>query len=295
MGRRIIFMRCIKRISNLVLRRKKMDNSYFALLDKVRAKRPLVDQITNFVTVNDCANVTLGIGASPIMADAFEEAAEIVGISQALVLNMGALNERTVPSMFAAGKAANAKGIPVVLDPVGAGASKYRNDTVASLTKDLKLSVIRGNISEIRFIAGLSSQTKGVDASDSDIAGADSAGQIAKDLAQKLGCVIVISGAVDAVSDGKKIVFVENGHPMLGNLTGTGCMCSSLVGSFCGAAPDEPLAAAVTAMMCMGVAGELAYEKAGKQGNGSFHAALHDAISRLDSAMLKKLARYHEA
>jgi len=271
-----------------------MSNPYAALLNKVREKKPLVDQITNFVTVNDCANITLGIGASPIMADAIEEAADIAVISQAVVLNMGALNDRTVPSMVAAGKAANVKGIPVVLDPVGAGASRYRNDTAALLTNELTLSVIRGNISEIRFIAGFSSQTKGVDASDSDLAGADSAGLTAKALAQKLGCVIVISGAVDTISDGKKTIFVENGHPMLGNLTGTGCMCSALIGSFCGAAPDEPLAAAVTAMLCMGIAGELAYKNAGQHGNGSFHVALHDAISRMDALTLEKLARYHE-
>jgi hydroxyethylthiazole kinase len=159
----------------------------------------------------------------------------------------------------------------------------------------LKLSVIRGNISEIKFVAGLSSQTKGVDASDSDIAGADSAGQTARALARKLGCVVVISGVVDTISDGAKIILVENGHPMLGNLTGTGCMCSSLIGSFCGAAPEEPLAAAAAAMMCMGIAGELAYESIGQRGNGSFRVALHDAVSRMDAATLEKLARYHEA
>jgi len=272
-----------------------MADSYAALLDKVREKKPLVNQITNFVTVNDCANITLAIGASPIMADAIEEAADIAAISQAVVLNMGALNERTILSMIAAGKAANAKGIPVVLDPVGAGVSKYRRDTVALLTGELHFSVIRGNISEIGFIAGLGSQTKGVDASDSDIAGADSAGQIAQDLARRLGCVTVISGAVDAVSDGKKIVFVENGHPMLGSITGTGCMCSSLIGSFCGAVPQEPFAAAVTAMICMGIAGELAYENGGQRGNGSFRIALHDAISRMDAATFERMARYHEA
>jgi len=193
-----------------------------------------------------------------------------------------------------AGKTANAKGIPVVFDPVGAGVSKLRNDTAASITGEIKLSVIRGNISEIKFIAGLSSQTKGVDASDSDLADAGSSGQTAKDLARKLGCVAVISGAVDIISDGKKTVFVENGHPMLGNLTGTGCMCSSLIGSFCGAAPEQPLAAAAAAMMCMGIAGELAYENAGRLGNGNFRAALHDAISRMDAATLERLARYHE-
>jgi hydroxyethylthiazole kinase len=281
-----------------------MANPYAALLNKVRENRPLVHHITNYVTVNDCANITLAVGASPVMADAAGEAAEIAAIAKAVVLNIGTLNERSIPSMMIAGKTANAKGIPVVFDPVGAGVSKLRNDTTASITSELKLSVIRGNISEIRYIAGLSSQIKGVDASDSDLAGAGDggaggggaggAGQTAKALARKLGCVVVISGAIDAVSDGKKIVFVENGHPMLGNLTGTGCMCSSLIGSFCGAAPDEPLAAAAAAMMCMGIAGELAYESAGQRGNGSFRAALHDAVSRMDAAAFEKLARYHE-
>jgi hydroxyethylthiazole kinase len=271
-----------------------MSKSYAALLNKVRENKPLVHHITNYVTVNDCANITLAIGASPVMADAIGEAEDIAAIARAVVLNMGTLNERTIPSMIAAGKAANAKGIPVVFDPVGAGASKLRNDTAASLIREVKLSVIRGNISEIKFAAGLSSQTKGVDASDSDLAGAGSAGQTARTLAQKLDCVVVISGAVDTISDGKKIILVENGHPMLGNLTGTGCMCSSLIGSFCGAAPEEPLAAAAAAMMCMGIAGELAYESAGQRGNGSFRAALHDAISRMDAATLEKMAKYHE-
>jgi hydroxyethylthiazole kinase len=271
-----------------------MANSYAALLNRVRENKPLVHHITNYVTVNDCANITLAIGASPVMADAVGEAADIAAIAGAVVLNMGTLNERTIPSMIAAGKAANAKGIPVVFDPVGAGASKLRNDTAAAIISEVKLSVIRGNISEIKFVAGLSSQTKGVDASDGDIAGAGSAGQAAQALVQKLGCVVVISGAVDTISDGAKIVFIENGHPMLGNLTGTGCMCSSLIGSFCGAAPNEPLAAAAAAMMCMGIAGELAYEHAGQRGNGSFRAALHDAVSRMDAATLEKLARYHE-
>ena len=271
-----------------------MDKSYTALLNKVREKKPLVHHITNYVTVNDCANITLAIGASPVMADAIGEAADIAAIAGAVVLNMGTLNERTIPSMIAAGISANAKGIPVIFDPVGAGASKLRNETAANLIREVKLSVIRGNISEIKFIAGISSQTKGVDASDNDIATAENAGQTAKVLAQKLGCVVVISGAVDIISDGKKTIFAENGHPMLGNLTGTGCMCSSLIGSFCGAAPQEPLAAAATAMLCMGIAGELAYENSGRRGNGSFRITLHDAVSRMDEALFEKRAKYHE-
>ncbi|MCL2193602.1 MAG: hydroxyethylthiazole kinase, partial [Treponema sp.] len=151
------------------------------------------------------------------------------------------------------------------------------------------------NISEIKFVAGLGSKTKGVDASESDIASVDDVGKIVKGLAQKLGCVVVVSGKVDTISDGDKIVYTENGHPMLGNLTGTGCMCSSLVGSFCGVAKDETLKAAVAAMLCMGVAGELAHKNAGHLGAGSFHVALHDAISRMDSETLERLAKYREA
>ncbi|MDR0321036.1 MAG: hydroxyethylthiazole kinase [Treponema sp.] len=272
-----------------------MSKIYVDLLNKVRENKPLVHHITNYVTVNECANITLAIGASPVMADAIEEAADISAIAQALVLNMGTLNARTVASMLAAGKSANKKGIPVVFDPVGAGASSFRNEIAALIMNEITLSVIRGNISEIKFVAGFGSQTKGVDASESDLAGADSAGQTAKELARKLGCVVVVSGAVDTISDGKKIIHVENGHPMLGNLTGTGCMCSSLIGSFCGAAPNELLSASTAAMMSMGIAGELAYENAGQKGNGSFRAALHDAISKMDAQTFEKRARYNEA
>ncbi|MCL2120879.1 MAG: hydroxyethylthiazole kinase [Clostridiales bacterium] len=272
-----------------------MLNTYAALLSKVREQKPLVHHITNYVTVNDCANATLGIGASPVMADAIGEAADIAAIASSVVLNMGTLNERTIPSMVAAGKAANEKGIPVVFDPVGAGASKLRNETAARILSDVKLSVLRGNISEIKFVAGQQSETKGVDASESDTANASGAGNLAKELAQKLDCVVVISGAVDTVSDGKKTVFVENGQPMLGSLTGTGCMCTSLIGAFCGAMPSEPLAAAAAAMLCMSIAGELAYGKTEQQGAGSFHMALHNEISLMDAGVLERLAKIREA
>jgi len=271
-----------------------MTNKYGALLNTVRNKKPLVHHITNYVTVNDCANITLEIGASPVMADDMGEAADIAAIAGAVVLNMGTLNEHTIPSMIAAGKSANAKGIPVIFDPVGAGASKLRNETAAKIISEVKLSVIRGNISEIKFVAGVGSETKGVDASDNDIAGAESAGLTAKELSQKLGCVVVISGAVDAISDGVKTVLVKNGHPLLGNQTGTGCMCSSLIGSFCGASPDDLLSASTAAMICMGIAGENAFEKAGQQGNGSFRSALHNAISRMDADTIGKQAKFDE-
>ena len=272
-----------------------MINHAAALIEKVREQKPLVHHITNYVTVNDCANITLAIGASPIMADALAEAADIASISKTVVLNMGTLNERTIPSMLAAGKAANSKGIPVVFDPVGAGASSLRNETVRQILNEVDITIVRGNISEIRYIAGLSASTKGVDASDSDMSDDSSALEVARITAQKLGCVAAITGAVDYISDGVNGWRIENGHPMLAGLTGTGCMCSSLLGSFCGAAPDEPLTASIAALLTMGIAGELAYEKAGTSGNGSFRAALHDAVSRMDSKTLLGRAKLYEA
>lgn len=271
-----------------------IDSKIYILLNQVREKKPLVHHITNYVTVGDCANITLGIGASPVMADAIEEAGDIASISNAVVLNIGTLNARTVLSMISAGKAANLKNIPVILDPVGVGASKFRNDTVASLIGEVKLSVLRGNISEIKFLAGLEAAAKGVDASQNDAEDANDAGQIAKKLAKTLGCVVVISGAIDIISDGNKIAYIQNGHPMLGSLTGTGCMCSSLIGSFCGAVAHTSFSAAIAAMVCMGVAGEIAYEKTRQLGGGSFHVELHNAVSKMDAETLERFAKYHE-
>ncbi len=266
---------------------------YSRLLELVRGNKPLVHHITNYVTVNDCANITLAIGASPIMADAIEEAADIAAISSSLVLNIGTLNSRTIESMIAAGKSANKKGIPIVFDPVGAGASKLRNDTTALILKELKISALRGNISEIRYISGLSSNTKGVDAGECDSKG-DSA-EIALSLAKRLTCVVAITGAVDAISDGKKVIRIENGHPTLSVITGAGCMCTSLVGSFLGAAPDELFKGTAAAILCMGLAGEIAYERAGSAGNGSFRAGVIDAVSLLSSEVLESRAKIHEA
>jgi len=267
------------------------------LLDKVREKKPLVHHITNYVTVNDCANITLAVGASPVMADDICEAADITAIADSLVINIGTLNERTILSMIASGKAANAKGVPVVLDPVGAGASKFRNDTAKRIIDEIKLSVLRGNISEIKFMAGLGGETKGVDASESDMENNDDAGQIAKNLAKKLGCVVVISGAVDTISDGSEIAYVENGHAMLSGLTGTGCMCSSLIGAFCGSSPENIFTATTAAMVCMGVAGEDAYKtitqksQDNRRKQGSFHIALRDAVSSMDGEYLQRQAK----
>jgi hydroxyethylthiazole kinase len=276
----------------ILIRRENMN--YTKLLTTLREKKPLVHHITNYVTDNDCANITLAIGGSPVMADEPADAADIASIANAVVLNMGTLNSRTIPAMVTAGRIANEKGIPVIFDPVGAGASTLRNETAASLLEEVKFAAVRGNISEIRFLAGLHSQTKGVDASEADLANTSYGVDAAKILAEKLRCTIAITGPEDIITDGNKVVTVSNGVAMLGNLTGTGCMCTSLMGCYLGANPHMPLESAVVALLSMGIAGEIAYEKAGKLGNGSFRIALHDAMSRLDEETLERRANYRE-
>lgn len=265
------------------------------ILESIRRKKPLIHHITNYVTVNDCANITLAIGASPIMADDIGEAAAITSISSALVLNIGTLNERTIGSMLAAGKKANQMRIPVVFDPVGAGASELRNKTVERILHEVRISVLRGNMSEIRFIAGLGSTTKGVDASDADMhCGLESSCSIAETVAKKYGCIAAITGETDILSDGRQTILLENGTKLLSKVTGTGCMCTSLVGSFCGASEDCLLAAA-GGVLCMGIAGEIAAEKAGETGSGSFHMALIDAVSKMTAATIEGKAKIREA
>ncbi|WP_459480317.1 hydroxyethylthiazole kinase [Clostridium saccharoperbutylacetonicum] len=264
------------------------------LLEEVKNKNPLVHNITNYVTVNDCANILLALGASPIMADDIREAADITSISSALVINIGTLNERTIEAMIASGKKANELNIPVVFDPVGAGASEFRNATTKRILEEVKVSVLRGNMSEVKFIAGLQATTKGVDASEADINAANEEGVIiAKKLALMLNCTVAITGVTDIIADGKRVVILENGHKMLANVTGTGCMTTALVGAYCGAGTDCFLAA-VSGIISMGIAGEIAFEKAGQVGTGSFHIAIIDAISNLNSEIIGKMAKAKE-
>ncbi|NMA79050.1 MAG: hydroxyethylthiazole kinase [Clostridiales bacterium] len=265
------------------------------LINKVRGESPLVHHITNYVTANDCANMTLSIGGSPIMADAKEEVADIARIASSVVINIGTLNERTIPSMIMAGKVANESGIPVVFDPVGAGASRLRNDTADRIVDEINITVLRGNISEVTYLTGKKAQTKGVDASEHDMQNMSGTVAIAKLLATELECVVAITGAVDIVSDGERTICIKNGNPTLSNITGTGCMCSSLIGAFCGAAPNMPLIATVAALLTMGIAGEIAFSKAGQLGNGSFRTALHDAVSKIDTDTLMRRAKIYEA
>lgn len=272
-----------------------MQNFFSQCLTQVRQRCPLVHHLTNYVTVNDCANITLAVGASPIMADDQAEAADIAAMANAVVLNIGTLNSRTVDSMLKAGRRANAMGVPVILDPVGAGASRLRNDALEQLLSRVQLTVVRGNLSEIRYLAGVAAQARGVDVSEADRAlSLEDQEQAVRAAAQRLGCVAVVSGAVDLVSDGERVLSLEGGHPMMSRITGTGCMGTSVVGACCGAW-KQPLEAAATAAAIMNAAGETAYERAGDKGTGSFRMALLDAVSQLDGPTLQGRVRCHEA
>ena len=269
------------------------------LLDSVRRKSGVVHQITNYVTVNDCANITLAVGSSPIMADDGEEMDEIVSLASALVLNMGTLNNHSIRAMQLAGRAANRLGVPLVIDPVGLGASRLRNETMKLFLDVLKPQVIRGNMSEIAFLAGSGKQPKGVDVSleDEKRMGAEGV-SLAESCARELGCVIAITGKTDIISNGTRTFCIENGHQMLGRVTGTGCMCTALIAAFHTAAEislEGSLLAAVGGVAAMGVAGEAAFDEAGEKGTASFRTALIDAVSRLDGKELQSRSRLYEA
>lgn len=266
------------------------------LLEEVRKNVPLVHNITNYVTVNDCANAILAIGASPIMADDIKEAADITSISTALVINMGTLNQRTVESMISSGKKANELGIPVVFDPVGAGASQFRNETAHKILSNIKISILRGNLSEISFIAGAEVNTKGVDSAEED--NKNDAVFVAKSVANKYDCITAITGVVDVITDGKRVTKISNGHKMMSKVTGTGCMSSGLVGAFAGAAylndSKDYYSAAVSGILTMAIAGELSFEKVGHIGMGSFHINIIDAISQMSPEIFEKRAKLDE-
>ena len=226
-------------------------------LKRVRERNPLVHHITNYVTVNDCANACLAVGGSPVMADALEEAADMSGISDALVLNIGTLNADKVKAMILAGKAANKKGIPVIFDPVGCGATSFRNRMSEELLKQVHMAVIRGNVSEIQSLAGKDAQTKGVDAGTTS--GLDEAAATAKALALREKCIVIISGAKDIITDGNTTILITNGCPEMAQITGSGCMCTTVVGTFCAACPENLFDASKAAMMAMGISGEKAW------------------------------------
>lgn len=264
--------------------------------DNVRNSCPLVHNITNYVTVNDVANVILACGASPIMADDKNEVEEITSICSALNINIGTLNERTIQSMILAGKKAESLGHKIVLDPVGAGASSLRTETAKTLMKNIHFSVIRGNISEIKTIALGNGTTKGVDADISDAVteeNLDKSVKFVKEVALKNNCVIAVTGAIDLVSDGKKCFVIKNGRPEMGKITGTGCQLSGMTAAFIAANPDEVLNSCVAAVCTMGLAGEIAWKNMkDSDGNSTYRNRIIDAIYNMTGADLEKGAKY---
>ena len=262
----------------------------------VRDTVPLIHNITNYVTVNDVANALLACGASPIMSDDENEVEEITSICNGLNINIGTLNKNTIPSMFLAGKKAQELKHKILLDPVGAGASSLRTNTALNLMNEIHFDVIRGNISEIKAIAGNSSNTKGVDASSLDEVtekNLDSAVAFMKELAKKHNCIVAATGKYDLVADETKCYVIKNGLPQMEKITGTGCQLSGIITAFISANPECILEATVSAICLMGLAGEIAWDQlTEKDGNATYQNKIIDAIYNMTPQMLEKGAKY---
>jgi len=250
-------------------------NDAYSVLEKVRSSKPLVHHITNWVTIYDCANVTRCVGALPVMAHAKEEAGDMTGISNALVLNIGTLTPSLVKSMIISARKANDKGIPIVLDAVGAGATKFRTDKALEILESVRIDIIKGNAGEIATLAGAKAEVRGVES-----AGVEGdKNDIAKALARRYKATVVMTGREDIVSDGRSVYVVSNGHPMMGAIVGTGCMAASVIAAFAAVEKDRAKAAAF-ALACLGIAGELAARTA--KGPGSFKEHFYDELYGLD-------------
>lgn len=256
-----------------------------AYLSEVRRKVPLVHHITNYVTVNDCANICICAGGSPVMTDAIEDVEDMVSIASSLVINIGTLNRRTVESMHVSGMTASSKGIPVILDPVGAGATPFRTSTAESLIKEVRPAVLKGNAGEMGVLSGLGGDVKGVDSHGAigDLS------EIVRSLASRYGCIAAATGETDYVSDGKRVMVLSNGDRLLEAVSGTGCMVSSVIGCYVGACGPslESVASAITAF---NVAAE--YAAKASRGPGTFKPALLDAVYDLDGDNLDSKARW---
>jgi hydroxyethylthiazole kinase len=253
-------------------------------LGRVRAEAPVVHNITNYVVMNTTANALLAVGASPVMAHSEREVQEMVGIARALVINIGTLSDPWISAMILAGRAARSRGIPIVLDPVGAGATSYRTTTAHRIIAEVAPTIIRGNASEIRALGAKPGATRGVDS----VHGTDEAIDAARDLSELHGCVVSVSGATDIIVSGAKVARVRNGVALMTRVTGMGCTASALTGAFA-AVEASPFLAATQAMVVLGIAGELAAEASA--GPGSFQVALLDALASLDFDKLERRAR----
>jgi hydroxyethylthiazole kinase len=254
-------------------------------LRELRERRPLVHQITNYVVMNETANATLALGALPVMAHAREEVEEMVALAGALVLNIGTLSPHWIEAMLLAGKAANEHGVPVVLDPVGAGATRFRTETARRLLDEVKVAVLRGNQGEVATLVGVQAEVRGVES----IGAGGEPADLARTAARNLGLVASVTGPIDHVSDGDRVLAVANGHELLAMVTGTGCMSSAITGCFLAVARDRPLEASAGALAAFGVAAEDAARDA--KGPGSFHVGLYDALAALEPDALDARAK----
>ncbi len=260
-------------------------DSISAALADVRARRPLVHSITNFVVMNETANALLCLGGLPIMSHAVEEVAEMAAIAGALVLNIGTLQPDWIDAMVVAGKRANELGIPVILDPVGAGATTLRTESSKRLLEDVSVSVVRGNKGEIAALAGVDSVVMGVES----ISASATSDEIAEQFVRARGCCVAVTGPVDVVHDGRLTAHISNGHEMMGKLVGTGCMSDVIVAAFAAVEPD-PFKAACGGLVTFGIAGEMA---AGISGDrpGTFHVELYNALHAVGSEHVARLAK----
>ena len=250
-------------------------------LEKIRAKAPLIHNITNYVVMNTTANALLAVGASPVMAHAIEEVDEMVAIADALVINVGTLSAPWIESMLRAGHAARRKGIPIILDPVGSGATRLRTATVMRLLEEAPPTIIRGNASEIRSLVLSESGTKGVDSTRT----AEESLEAAQRLARRCRCVVSMSGATDLVVDSNSVIRIHNGHPMMTRVTGLGCTATALTGAFA-AVSATPLLAAAHAMTVVGIAGEIAAERS--EGPGSLQVHFLDSLYKLGETDIRR-------
>ncbi|MBD3858992.1 hydroxyethylthiazole kinase [Bacillus sp. 28A-2] len=253
-----------------------MNISYAShLLEKVRAENPLIHHITNQVVTNFTANGLLALGASPVMANAKEEVAEMAQLADALVLNIGTLTKDSVEAMVIAGQAANEKDVPVLLDPVGVGATTFRMNAAKQLLEQVKMTVVRGNAAEMAHLLGVDGwQSKGVDAKETN----GDVSALAKQAAKACQTIVVITGKVDVVSDGEEVLSIHNGHEWLTKVTGTGCLLTSVIGAFC-ATGELPLHASAAALLFYGVAAERAAQYTKDKGPGTFQIELLNALS----------------
>ena len=265
-------------------------------IENVRKCVPLVHNITNYVTVNDVANVLLACGGSPIMSDEPDDVEDITAICGGLNINIGTLNSCSIEGMYRAGRRAGELSHVILLDPVGAGASALRTNTAAGLMKEIRFTAIRGNISEIRTLALGSGTTKGVDADVADAVTEDSldgAVKFAKDFAAETGAVIAITGAIDLVADAERCYVIRNGRPEMGRITGTGCQLSGMMTAFLVANPGAHLEACAAAVCTMGLAGEIAWGRMQEgDGNATYRNRIIDAIYNMDGQTLDAGAKY---